>query len=134
MQALSTAAVTFLRSNVAALEGRVHVSITPEGTQLPSAVVDTATQHDGGLVRSTITVRVQTEAGADDDAATDLADLSTAIANALTGRSGPELELPGFDILDVAGAGSTAYAESSEGRRVLYEAVEYDVMLQRVTA
>ena len=133
---LSAVVIEFLRTNVAALEGRVFSGITPEGTQLPSAVIDVASQHDGvGLERAGITVRCQTEElAADDDASADLAALSTAVADALTGRSGPELELPGYDILDLSGAGSRSYADSSEGRRILYEAAEFDVTLERVTA
>ena len=136
MQALNTAVVAFLRSRVPDLEGRVHSGITPEGESFPSAVVDVASQHDGvGLERAGITVRCQTEElAADDDASADLAALSTAVADALTGRSGPELELPGYDILDLSGGGARSYADSSEGRRILYEAAEFDVMLERVTA
>ena len=135
MQSLNTAVVAFLRSNVSALEGRVHSGITPEGESFPSAVVDVASQLDGQLERAGITVRCQTEEGADDDdAAADLADLTTKVSDALTGRSGLELMLDGYDILDVSGVGSRSYADSSEGRRILYEAAEFDVTLERVTA
>ena len=136
MQALNTAVVAFLRTNVSALEQRVHSGITPEGSQFPSAVVDVASEGlDVGIERATITVRCQTEEGADDDdAAVDLADLTTKVSDALTGRSGPELALDGYEILNLSGAGSRSYADSVEGRRVLYEAAEFDVTLERVTA
>ena len=136
MQLLNTAVVAFLRSRVPDLEGRVHSGITPEGSQFPSAVIDVASEGlDVGIERATITARCQTEEGADDDdAAADLADLTATVSDALVGRSGPELELDGYEILDLSGAGSRSYAESVEGRRILYEAAEFDVTLQRVTA
>ena len=135
MQALNTAVVQFLRSRVSDLEGRVHSGITPEGESFPSAVIDVASELDGQLERAGVTVRCQTEDGAaDDDAAVDLADLANTVSDALTGRSGPELEVPGYEILDLSGAGSRSYAESVEGRRVLYESAEFDVMLERKRA
>ena len=133
MQLLSTVVVEFLRSNVPALGGRVHVAITPEGEQLPAAVVDTASQHDGELERAGVTVRIMTESHAGADASTELADLTAQVSDALTG-TGPALELDGYEILDVAGANSLSYAESSEGRRVIHAATEFDVMLERKRA
>ena len=141
VQSLNTAVVEFLRTNIPDLDGRVHSGITPEGESFPSAVVDVASQHDAhlgldvGLERAGITVRCQTEELADDDdASADLADLTATVSDALVGRSGPELELDGYEILDVARAGSRSYAESVEGRRVLYEAAEFDVTLERKRA
>ena len=141
MQALSTVVIAFLRSNVPDLEQRVHSAVIPDGEQFPSAVVDIAAQHDPhlgrdvGLERAVITVRVMTEEGAvDDDAAAELADLTTTVSDALVGRSGPELMLNDYEILDVGRAGSRSYAESSEGRRILHAATEFDVTLQRLTA
>ena len=141
MQALVNAVVQFLRTNVSALDGRVHSGIVPEGEQLPAAVVDSTSQHDGqlgldqGVERAGLTVRCMTEElASDDDAATDLAAVVGAVEDVLTGRdsSAPALVRVGaFDVLDIARASTVSYAKSEEGRRVLHSATEYDVTLER---
>ena len=141
MQALNLAVVTHLRTNVAALDGRVHSGVIPVGESFPAAVVDSESRHDGqlgldvGLERAGVTVRCMTEELADDDdASADLAALTATVEDALTGRTGPELELDGYEILDVARATSRSYAQSEEGRRVLHAATEFEVTLERSTA
>ena len=90
----------------------------------PAAVVDSESRHDGqlgldvGLERAGVTVRCMTEELADDDdAAADLAALTATVEDALTGRTGPELELDGYEILDVARATSRSLHEGSGENR-----------------
>ena len=143
MQALNTAVVEFLRSNIPSLDGRVYPGVIPTGEGHPSAVVDTASQHDPtagldvGVENAVVTIRCQDEDSGDgNDVATNLAELSGAVEDSLTGRdsSAPELEVEGYEILDVSRANSLSYADEREGRRMLYSVVEMAVTLERVTA
>ena len=143
MQALNTAVVEFLRTNIPSLDGRVHSGVIPTGEGHPSAVVDSSSQHDpttgldAGLERATVTIRCQDEDSGDgDDVATSLAELSGAVEDSLTGRdsSAPALEVGGYEILDVSRYNSLSYADEREGRRMLYSVVEMAVTLERETA
>ena len=135
MQPLTAVVITFLRTNIPSLDGRIHSGVIPVGESLPAAVVDVESQLDDGLERASLMVRCMTEELAnDDDASADLAALTATVEDVLTGRTGPELELTGYEILDVARSTSRSYAESEQGRRVLHAATEFDVTLERLTA
>ena len=136
MQSLTTVVLAFLRTNIPSLDGRIHSGVIPEGESFPAAVVDVAVQHDDvGLERAGVTVRCMTEELADDDdASADLAALTATVEDVLTGRTGPELTMRGYEILDVSKANSRSYAQSEEGRRVLHAATEFEITMERLTA
>ena len=127
---ITTYVVAFLRNRITALDRRVYGSVSPIGSLLPSAVVDSTNQDDAGLERANVTIRSQDEEAAGSDTVATLATLTAAVDAAMTGDD-PAFSLPGYDVLDVALANSLSYVETDEGRRYLRSVSEFEVLIEK---